>query len=70
MIKLHIYRPAFGQPSGSPFCVKAIILLKMAGAEFETVYLDDPRKTPPIAAAAAPVKVENSMTNSGSYCLA
>lgn len=46
MIKLVMYRPAFGQPSGSPFCVKALILLKMVGAEFEIDYQDDPRKSP------------------------
>lgn len=46
MIQLFMYRPAFGQPSGSAFCVKALILLKMAEADFEIVYQDDPRKTP------------------------
>lgn len=46
MIQLSMYRPAFGQPSGSPFCVKALILLKMAETDFEIVYQDDPRKTP------------------------
>jgi glutathione S-transferase len=46
MIELHTYRSAFGQPSGSPFGVKALILLKMAGVEHKIVYIDDPRKAP------------------------
>jgi len=59
MIQLLMYRPAFGQPSGSAFCVKALILLKMAKADFEIVYQDDPRKTPK---GKLPIIVDGDMT--------
>ncbi len=45
MLKLITYAPAFGEPSASPFGVKAMCLLKMAGADFEVVG-GDPRKAP------------------------
>ncbi len=46
MIELHTFRAAFGQPTGTPFGVKVLILLRMAGLEHEIVYQDDPRKAP------------------------
>lgn len=46
MNQLTIFAPHKGEPSASPFCVKAICLLKMAGVEFETVVGSDPRKAP------------------------
>lgn len=46
MIELHTFRAAFGQPTGTPFGVKVVILLKLAGLDYEIVYLDDPRKAP------------------------
>ncbi|MGF7158677.1 glutathione S-transferase [Rhodoligotrophos appendicifer] len=46
MIILKQFQAAFGQPSGSPFCVKTHLLLKMGGIEYKTVDIDDPRKTP------------------------
>lgn len=46
MIKLLTYKEAFGQFSASPFCVKAAWLLNMAGAEWERVDMNDPRKMP------------------------
>ncbi len=33
-------------PNYSPFCVKAEVLLKMAGLNYSTEWLSDPRKTP------------------------
>ncbi len=45
MLKLITFPPAFGAPSASPFGVKALCLLKLAGAEFEVV-AGDPRKAP------------------------
>ncbi len=45
MLKLVTFAPAFGAPSASPFGVKAMCLLKMAGADFE-VLGGDPRKAP------------------------
>ena len=46
MLKLIVYPPAFGAPSASPFCVKAMCFLKMAGAEWDVVNKPDPRKAP------------------------
>lgn len=45
-ITLVQYRRGFGVPNLSPFCMKAEILLKMAGADYDIETLDDPRKTP------------------------
>ncbi len=36
MITLYTFGPAFGLPDPSPFCMKALILLKMSGLEFTT----------------------------------
>ena len=36
MITLYIFGPRFGLPDPSPFCMKALVLLKMAGVEFKT----------------------------------
>lgn len=46
MLKLITYPAAFGAPSASPFGVKALCLLKMAGAEWEASQNGDPRKAP------------------------
>ena len=46
MLLLKTYRPGFGQPSLSPFCVKAMALLNLAGLDWQPAYLDDPRSTP------------------------
>ena len=46
MLKLITYPAAFGAPSASPFGVKAMCFLKMAGAEWETGAKADPRKAP------------------------
>ena len=46
MITLLTFAPAFGQPAASPFCVKAMMLLNMAGVEWTPEYLSDPRKMP------------------------
>lgn len=45
MLKLITYAPAFGEPSASPFGVKAMCLLKLADVDFE-VAGGDPRKAP------------------------
>ncbi len=58
MLKLVTFAPAFGAPSASPFGVKAICLLKMAGAEFEVV-AGDPRKAPK---AKLPMLVDEGTT--------
>lgn len=36
MITLYKFGPAFGLPDASPFCIKAELLLKMAGLDYET----------------------------------
>jgi len=46
MLKLITYPPAFGAPSASPFGVKAMCFLNMAGAEWEVSHHADPRKAP------------------------
>lgn len=46
MIELHTFRAAFGQPTGTPFGVKVVILLRMADLPHKIVYVDDPRKAP------------------------
>ncbi|WP_417514796.1 glutathione S-transferase family protein [Minwuia sp.] len=45
-MKLVQYEAAFGLSCPSPFCVKAEILLKMAGIDYEDVRVNDPRKGP------------------------
>ncbi len=40
MITLYTFGPKFGLPDPSPFCMKAIVLLKMGGLEFETATAD------------------------------
>lgn len=59
MIELHTYRAIFGQPTGTPFGVKALILLRMADIEHKIVYLDDPRKAPK---GKLPIIVDNGQT--------
>lgn len=46
MLSLIIYNPAFGQPSGSPFCMKALCLLQMSGVGWKPEYSNDPRSAP------------------------
>ncbi len=36
MLTLHAFGPYFGLPDGSPFCIKALTLMKMSGLQFET----------------------------------
>lgn len=46
MLTLIQYPAAFGLPSASPFCMKAEILLKLSGLEYEVETNADPRKMP------------------------
>lgn len=46
MITLITYSPAFGQPSASPFCTKAIWLLNMSGQSWGREDTLDPRSMP------------------------
>ncbi|MBL4807679.1 MAG: glutathione S-transferase family protein [Rhodobacteraceae bacterium] len=46
MLKLLSFPPAFGQPSASGFCVKAMCLLNMAGVKWEADFNADPREAP------------------------
>lgn len=45
MRTLYLFGPNFGLPDPSPFCMKAMILLKMAGLDYDTA-ICDPRKAP------------------------
>ena len=45
MITLYTFGPKFGLPDPSPFCMKAMALLKMAGLDYHTADCD-PRKAP------------------------
>lgn len=58
MLKLVTFAPAFGAPSASPFGVKAMCLLKLAGVEYEMV-VGDPRKAPK---AKLPMLVDGGKT--------
>jgi glutathione S-transferase len=40
VMKLYIFGPYFGLPDGSPFCIKALILLKMSGLAFDIERMD------------------------------
>ncbi|MBD3665487.1 glutathione S-transferase family protein [Sulfitobacter aestuariivivens] len=46
MITLITYAPAFGQPSASPYCTKAIWLLNMSGQSWGRSDTFDPRSMP------------------------
>ncbi len=40
MIKLHKYKPLWGLADPSPYAIKAIVLFKMAGIEYEEAFVD------------------------------
>ena len=46
MIKLIKFPPAFNLPDPSPFCMKVMVLLKMAGIAYEAVVTTNPGKGP------------------------
>ncbi|MFL4469449.1 glutathione S-transferase family protein [Tateyamaria armeniaca] len=46
MLTLITYPPAFGQPSASPFCVKAMYLLNHSGQKWQRQDTPDPRNWP------------------------
>lgn len=46
MITLMHYGPAFGLPDPSAFCMKAELLLKLAGLHYESDTVGDPRRGP------------------------
>lgn len=46
MLTLLTFPASFGQPSHSPYCVKAMGLLELAGEEWQAEYLDNPTKMP------------------------
>lgn len=45
-LELITYGALFGEPSASPFCVKAMCLLQMAGVDWKPRVTADPRKAP------------------------
>jgi len=46
MIKLTVYPASFGEPTASPFCMKALCMLRAADLPFEVIETADPRKAP------------------------
>lgn len=46
MITLTLFPDAFGEPSASPFCMKAWCMLKASGLPFDLNVTSDPRKSP------------------------
>ena len=46
MIVLYQYKPAFGLPNASPFCMKVETYLRLAGLEYETKIIANPGKAP------------------------
>ncbi len=46
MIQLYQFRPKFGVPNLSPFCLKVEAWLKLANLDYEICFQDDPRKAP------------------------
>lgn len=46
MLILETYKSAFNESSASPFCVKAMCLLKIAELEWEPKYIENPSKAP------------------------
>jgi len=46
VIRLYQFRPAFGLPNASPFCMKVETYLRMAGLAYECPRGADPRKSP------------------------
>lgn len=45
-MKLIVYPAHFGEPSASPFCVKVMMLLNVAGLDYTVEETADPRKAP------------------------
>jgi len=46
MITLYQFKPAFGLPNASPFCMKVEVFLKMAGLDYQVKIMGDPGKAP------------------------
>ncbi len=46
MVTLYQFKPGMGLPNLSPFCMKAETFLRMAGIDYETKIITDPRKMP------------------------
>jgi len=46
MLILNTYNPAFGEPTASPFCTKAMCMLEMSGQEWKPKFSNDPRTGP------------------------
>jgi glutathione S-transferase len=59
MITLLTYAPAFDTPAASPFCVKAMMLLNLAGVAWQSEVMSDPRKMPKQKLPA--IRVDNQL---------
>ena len=58
-MKLITFPAALGEPSASPFCVKAMCLLQASGAEWIPKVVNDPRKAPN---GKLPVLIDNGVS--------
>ena len=58
MITLNTFGPAFGLPDASPFCLKAMCLLKMSGVDWQVNPGVDSRKAP---MQKLPVLIDNDL---------
>lgn len=45
-MELHTYSEFMGEPSGSPFCIKAMCLLEMGSFDWKPKWIADPSKAP------------------------
>lgn len=59
MLTLQVYPPFGSEPSGSPFCVKAMCLLQLAGVPWRPEIVHDPRRSPK---GKLPVLVDGART--------
>ena len=63
MLSLHTFGPHFGLPDASPFCIKALTLLKMSGLAFENTRMNF-KQAPK---GKAPYLVDNGKTIADSH---
>ncbi|MEO1920221.1 MAG: hypothetical protein ABGW81_11065 [Paracoccaceae bacterium] len=62
MLTLSTYYKAYGEPSASPFGIKAIFLLQLSGLEWKLKYNNDPGKTPKGKMPVLPIMAGYSST--------
>ena len=63
MLQLHTFGPHFNMPDGSPFCIKALLLMKLSGLPYEVEQMSF-RKAPK---GKAPYLVDDNQTIADSH---